>query len=131
MIARDAKKTIDYVLEDERNAPPEARTTWTLGVISARAHAAIADETLTFAPSGKVTGFRNALHTLLTVAYGLRGVSGLKGEDGEDLTLTWADGSGGPRVADSFLDQIPPAVRLELANRITDLNSVGPEERKN
>lgn len=131
MIARDSKKTWDYVLLKDRTRPPEERTTWTLGVITARQHAAIADASFLMNLDGSVRGTKGGTYALLQLAYGLRGVKGFKDEEGKEIEIAWAEGPGGPMVASEFLDRIPFEVRDELSHQIGVGNKVDADDRKN
>ena len=129
-ITRDPLRTIEYVTEEDRKLPPEERTIWTLGVLTARQNAAIVDGCLTVTRKGAVTEKAGSMQ-LATLAFGLRGAKNLLGPDGKEIQLAWEAGPAGPRIADETLDAIPMNVRIELFGQITRLNRFNGTDAKN
>ena len=125
-IAIDPNQTWEYVLECDRDLPPDQQTAFELKVLTARELAAIQDG----ATKGNVDGsleFRSGTQTLRILELGVRGWRNFKDAAGTDVPFR--ENSGKPRLEN--WDVLRPEWRRELANAITEQNRVTEEERKN
>lgn len=109
---------IPYVPADERDKPPAEQTTFQLAVLSAADYAAVQD--LTIVDYG--TEVRRGTHILELLRRGIRGWSG----GGAPAFVATAEGW----ASDASLDCLPGRLRIELANRLDAINTVGLDEGK-
>lgn len=108
-----------YTPKDERVHAEGKRITFEVGVMSAGEYAAVQNAGIL--PGG----VRRGTHIVALLRYGLKGINVPAGRDGP----AWdTDRDGYP--TDAFLDRLTGALRIELADVIDDLNTIGPAEGK-
>lgn len=117
----DPKATVAYVMPDERGLPEAERTTFTLGYLSARQYAEVAD-TVNVKEEDGARLSRWGSYAARYLRFGLRGWSGPGAPpfatDDEGL-VTW-----------EALARLPGAVRTHLANVLDSMNTLGADAVK-
>lgn len=125
-IAVDPNKEFEYVLQCDRQLPTEQQTIFKLKVLSAKELADIEDKSARADLSGNLE-FRSGSQTLRILNVGLKGWINFIGTDGNPVTFR--ENNGVPRPEN--WDLLRPEWRRELANAITEQNTLTEGDRKN
>lgn len=126
-IALDPKATFTYVLEDDRSADPESRTTFTLRGLTVGEEARVADSMISSVPGEDELSYRSGTHQLTVLRYGLRDWANLNDSDGKPVPFEMAKSH--PRhITDASLDRLSAKHRQELTAAILDRGAVTLEE---
>ncbi|MCK9603571.1 MAG: hypothetical protein M0R66_04350 [Candidatus Omnitrophica bacterium] len=127
-IARDPKRTWEWIAPEDLEAGPEA-TVWTLGTITARQDAWMID---TLIPDPSVSAeIPRGRFQLLVLQCGIRGVRNFKDADGAEVGLEWQESGAGPIASDDFISRIPRDLRKALTSAILEGNAWNATDRKN
>ena len=110
--------TVPYIPRDERGKPPAEQTTFQLAVLSAADYAAVQDVTIV----DYGTEVRRGTHILELLRRGIRGWSGPEAPAFVATAEGWA--------SDASLDCLPGRLRIELADQLDRMNTVGLDEGK-
>lgn len=110
--------TVPYVPRDDRERPAAEQTTFQLAVMSAADYAAVQDAAIV----DYATEVRRGTHILELLRRGIRGWSGPGAPEFQK------DGEG--FAAQASLDCLPGRLRMELADQLDRINTVGHDEGK-
>lgn len=111
-------RLVPYVPRDERTKPAAEQTTFQLAVLTAADYAAVQDVAIVDYGSD----VRRGSHILELLRRGVRGWSGPGAPAFKATSDGWA--------SDDSLDCLPGRLRMELADQLDRLNTVGEEEGK-
>lgn len=125
-IAVDPNKMFEYVLLCDRQLEISKQTIFKLKVLSAKELADIEDKSARADLNGNLE-FRSGSQTLRILNAGMRGWSNFLGVDGQEVTFR--ENNGVPRPEN--WDHLRPEWRRELANAITEQNTLTEGDRKN
>lgn len=125
-------ETADFISQfDEAKTEEEGATVFVLGVLDSNVLAHIGDAT-TNVINMKFEASRAAY---MTVQFGLRGWRNFKDEDGGDIPFKTVKTTVGGReyqtVSPKTMDNLPPQIIGELANKIRETNTLTKDEVKN
>lgn len=109
----------DYVPKDHRDKPEEERVVFSLKILTPKEFAAVQDEAL----DEFGLGMRRGSFVLALCRYGIAGWRGPEG------TPPFAADEKG-RVTDEALGLLAGKLRIELANELDDMNTLGDDEGK-
>lgn len=109
---------VSYVPRDERDKPDGERTVFQLAVMTAADYAAVQDAAIV----DYATEVRRGTHILELLRRGIRGWSG------PSCPAFVRDAQG--FAASESLDCLPGRLRMELADQLDKINTVGPDEGK-
>jgi len=125
MILPSVKDRREYILQSERDLPPDLQTIWIFRPLTVHQKREIEDN-MGLQLTGE--GYKAGTFTYKALKYGLAGWKNLKREDGSEVAFkTGGDGL----IQDELIGQLPLAVRMELATAIYDLNLLSEVDRKN
>ncbi|MFH0903183.1 MAG: hypothetical protein V2A73_21350 [Pseudomonadota bacterium] len=118
----------EYILERERELPPEAQTTWLLRTLTYAETRSVMKTEVILAQSGDQKLNIDRMGVAASVlSCGLRGWRNLQdGEGGQHVFVRAVDGSLPPKVLDLVAE-----FAVELANAITERSVVSKEHAKN
>lgn len=122
------QQEFDYVLEAERELPPEKRTVWHLRTLNYATHREVMRTSLKLSDGGDqlidLDKFGIAWKVL---NYGLRGWAGFRDAAGVEMECKrCADGTLAPQTLDMLVD-----VAVELSNAITERGTAQKDHAKN
>lgn len=126
-IAVDPDKVVPYVLIEDRKLPVEQQTRFLCKFLSAREDAQIQDNVVRGNTDEKSMQVKSGSTVLETLRKGLRGWENFKDQNGNDVP--WRENNGTPR--DENFNHLKPHWRREIANFITEQNTLKAEEIKN
>lgn len=110
-----------YTPKDEREKPEGERVVFDLAILTPEEFARVQDEALDEFGLGAV---RRGTFVLALCRYGVRGVRGPGAPEFE------AKAADSPHASDAFLGLLSGALRIELANELDSMNTLGDEEGK-
>jgi len=128
VIARDPGQSVDYVLEEDRSLDPKDQTRFKIKFLTNRQRAEIEDNIGKMNKDGSYE-LRAGSYPMDIVKLGLMGWEGFKNENGEDVPFTKTSGT--DKASEKSLDYLRPAWITELANAITEKNTITEDEQKN
>lgn len=127
VIAADPRIPFDYILGIDRKKPRQEQTVFKLKILSPTEEAEIQDSGISMVKEQEFK-FNLGKKKIQILKAGLVGWNNFKDRDGKDVLFN-TDKNGEP--TDESLSRLRPEWRTELANAITEQNTMSEEEIKN
>jgi len=125
MISNTTDKTIEYVLQRDRELPENERTVFELGMLSARQKMQVYDELVSADETGRLKPGALGTSCLRACQAGIRGIRNLRDIHGKDTS--YRARRPGSLVPEEILDAITGAI-IELGQEIMRLNGLTGDE---
>lgn len=119
------RKTIDYILESERQLDKSQQTIFKIKPLSAKQYAKIQDSMRFHRKEDGEQNIENlGTYTYEVLIYGLAGWENFLDQEGNQVKFN-------SKSYDENIDCLPLDIRFELANAIMELSILGGEKEKN
>jgi len=118
----------EYILDDQKNDPPEDQVTWLFKPLDVKAQAMVSDMIYSAKGFGKKREelLKAGSQQMLILRRGFVGWKNFKYEDGSEVEWTPPEGNqtARDRIMDANLNKMPPSVRDEIADQIRGTSSL-------
>jgi hypothetical protein len=130
VIAIDPGFEYPYIPKCDKDLPEGEQTTFSLKVLDAKVYARITNSS-TLNPNTREVRVRGGTVLLDTLREGLVGWNNFKDRDGNPIDFKFNKVGKGQRASDESISRIPPKIRSELSDQITEMSDLNKEEAKN